>query len=154
MPVLCGRNTKKGNIHELQRVRKYAARIISVNLDYINTRSIDLLHSLRWATLQKRCDYFTAALMYKSVHRLALMYLTDDVEMAGEIHDRDTRSSHFNDVHIPPHKTDILKRSFIFNGGVIWKKLPDEIRMANDVIDFKWRYKQSILNPQFENLTS
>ena len=147
-------NTKKGNLDKLQRAQIYAARIISGNFDYINTRSIDLLRSLRWATVQERCDYFTAVLMYKSVHGLAPMYLTDNVVMAGEIHDRDTRLSQSNDVHIPPHNTDILKRSFIFNGGVIWNKLLDEIRMANDVLDFKWRYKQSILNPLFENGTS
>ena len=84
----------------------------------------------------------------------APMYLTDNVVMAGEIHDRDARLSHSNDVHIPPQNTDILKRSFIFNGSVIWNKLPDEIRMANDVLDFKWTYKKSILNPLFENATS
>ena len=89
-------NTKKGNIDKLQRAQNYAARIISVNFDYINTRS-DLLRSLRWATVQKMCDYFTAVSMYKSVHGLAPMYLTDNVVMAGEIHDRDTRLSHSND---------------------------------------------------------
>ena len=31
---------------------------------------------------------------------------------------------------------------------------PDEIRMANGVLDFKWRYKQSILNPLFQNARS
>ena len=129
-------NTKKRNIDKLQRAQKYAARIISGNFDYINTRSIDLLRSLRWAMVQKRCDYFTAALMYKSVHGLAPMYLTDNVVMAGEVNDRDTQLSHSNDVHIPPHNTDILKWSFIFNGGVIWNKLQDEIRTANDVFLF------------------
>ena len=44
-------NTKKGNIDKLQRAQNYAARIISGNFDYINTRSIDLLRSLRWATV-------------------------------------------------------------------------------------------------------
>ena len=126
-------NRKKGNIDKLQHAQNYVPHIISGNFDYINTRSIDLLRSLRWATVQERCDYFTAVLMYKSVHGLAPMYLTDNVVMAGEIHDRDARLSHSNDVHIPPQNTDILKRSFIFNGSVIWNKLPDEIRMANDV---------------------
>ena len=82
------------------------------------------------------------------------MYLTDNVVMASEIHDRDTRLSHSNDVHILPHNTDILKRSFICNCGVIWKELSDKIRMANDVLDFESRYKQSILNPLFENATT
>ena len=52
-------NTKKGNIDKLQRAQNYTARIISGNFDYINTRSIDLLRSLRWATVQERCDYLT-----------------------------------------------------------------------------------------------
>ena len=147
-------NTEKWNIDKLQHARNYAARIISGNFDYINTRSIDLLSSLRLATIQERCDYFTAVLMYKSVHGLAPMLLTDNVVMVGEIHERDTRLSHSNDVHIPPHNTDIFKRSFIFNCGVIWNKLPDEIWMVKGVLDFKWRYKQSILNPLFKNTTS
>ena len=67
-----------------------------------------------------------------------------NIVMARKIYNRDTRLSHSDDVPIPPHKTDILKRSLIFNGGVIWNKLPDEIRMANDVLDFKWRYRQSL----------
>ena len=56
-------NTKKGNVDKLQRAQNYAARIISGNFDYNNTRSIDLLRSLRWATVQEMCDYFTAVLM-------------------------------------------------------------------------------------------
>ena len=54
-------------------------------------------------------------------------------------------------IYQPPHNSDVLKRSFIYNGSVIWNNLPDEIRMATDVADFKWRYKCLILNPLFEN---
>ena len=53
--------------------------------------------------------------------------------------------------HYTPHNSDVLKRSFIYNGSVIWNNLPDEIRMATDVVDFKWMYKCLILNPLFEN---
>ena len=53
-------HTKKSNIDKLQRVQNYAARIITGNFDYINTLSIDILRSLRWETVQERCDYFTA----------------------------------------------------------------------------------------------
>ena len=144
-------NTKKSNINKLQRVQNYAARIITGNFDYINTQSIDVLRSLRWATVQERCDYFTAVLMFKAICGLTPMYMTDNIVMAAETHDRDTRLSNSNDVNIPPHNSDVLKRSFIYNGSVIWNKLPDEIRMATDVSDFKWRYKCLILNPLFEN---
>ena len=144
-------HTKKSNINKLQRVQNYTARIITGNFDYINTQSIDVLRSLRWATVQERCDYFTAVLMFKAIRGLTPMYMTDNIVMAAETHDRDTRLSNSNDVNIPPHNSDVLKRSFIYNGSVIWNKLPDEIRMATDVSDFKWRYKCLILNPLFEN---
>ena len=142
---------KKSNINKLQRVQNYAARIITGNFDYLNTNSIDLIRSLRWANVEERCDYFTAVLMYKAIHGLTPMYMTDNIVMAGETPDRDTRLSDSNDVNIPPHNSDVLKRSFIYNGSVIWNNLPDEIRMATDVADFKWRYKCLILNPLFEN---
>ena len=144
-------HTKKSNINKLQRVQNYAAHIITGNFDYLNTNSIDLIRSLRWANVQERCDYFTAVLMYKVIHGLTPMYMTDNIVMAGETHDRDTRLSDSNDVNIPPHNSDVLKRSFIYNGSVIWNNLPDEIRMATDVADFKWRYKCPILNRLFPN---
>ena len=116
-------HTKKSNINKLQRVQNYAARIITGNFDYLNTNSIDLTRSLRWANVQERCDYFTAVLMYKAIHGLTPMYMTDNIVIAGETHDRDTRLSDSNDVNIPPHNSDVLKRSFIYNGSVIWNNL-------------------------------
>ena len=64
---------KKSNINKLQCVQNYAARIITGNFDYLNTNSIDLIRSLRWASIQERCDYFTAVLMYKAIHGLTPM---------------------------------------------------------------------------------
>ena len=144
-------HTKKSNINKFQRVQNYAARIITGNFDYLNTNSTDLIRSLRWANVQERCDYFTAVIMYKAIHGLTPMYMTDNIVMAGETHDRDTRLSDSNDVNIPPHNSHVLKRSFIYNGSVIWNNRPDENRMATDVADFKWRYKCLILNPLFGN---
>ena len=123
-------HTKKSNINKLQRVQNYAARIITGNFDYLNINSIDLIRSLRWANVQERCDYFTAVLMYKAIHGLTPIYMTNNIVMAGETHGRDTRLSDSNDVNIPPHNSDVLKRSLIYNGTVICNNLPDEIRMA------------------------
>ena len=141
----------KVHINKFQPVQNYAARIITGNFDYLNTNSIDLIRPLRWANVQQKFDYFTAVLMYKAIHGLTPMYMTDNIVMARETHDRDTRLSDSNDVNLPPHNSDVLKRSFIYNGSVIWNNLPDDIRMATDVADFKWRYKWLILNPLFQN---
>ena len=151
MHVPYGATQKSRILTNCSVYKNYAARIITGNFDYLNTNSIDLIRSLRWANVQERCDNFTSVLMYKAIHGLTPMYMTDNIVMAGETHDRDTRLSDSMDVNIPPHNSDVLKRSFIYNGSVIWNILPDEIRMAIDVADFKWRYKCLILNPLFEN---
>ena len=151
MHVPCGATPKKLHINKLQRVQNYAARIITGKFDYMNTHSVDLIRSLRWVNVQESCDCFTAVLMFKAIHGLTPMYMTDNIVMDGETHDRDTRLSDSNDVNTPLHNSDILKRSFIHNGNAIWNNLPDEIRLATDMSDFKWWYKCLILNPLFEN---
>ena len=47
---------EKSNINKLQRVQNYAARIITGNFDYLNTNSIGLICSLRWANVEEMCD--------------------------------------------------------------------------------------------------
>ena len=46
------------------------------------------------------------------------MYMTDNIVMAGETYDRDTRRYDSNDVSIPAHNSDVLKRSLIYNGKI------------------------------------
>ena len=140
-------NTKQGNIQKLQRAQNYAARIVSGNFDYVNFRSLDLLHALKWPTVQERCNYFTALLMYKSINGLTPLHLTDSLVRACDVHDRNTRLSNSKDVHVPPHKSNILKRSFIYNDSVIWNNLPSEIKRAENLNQFTYRYKTTILNP-------
>ena len=91
---------KKSNIDQLQHVQNYAARTITSSFDYINTHSIDLLHSIRWVNVQGMCDYFIAVLMFEAIHihGLTPMNMTDNIAMAGETHDRDNRLSNLNDV--------------------------------------------------------
>ena len=92
----------------LQCVQNYAAHIITGNFDHINSYSIDSLHTLRWLHIQERCDYFTAVLTFKAIHGLTPIYITDNIVMAGETHDWDTRQFDSNDVNIPPHNSDVL----------------------------------------------
>ena len=81
------------NINELQRVQNYAVRIITDNFEYTNAHSIDLLRSLRWVNVQEMCDFLTAVLMFKGIYGLNPMYMTDNIVMVEETHDRDTRLS-------------------------------------------------------------
>ena len=67
--------TSKQNIYKIQRLQNRAARIITGNYDFINTRGIDLVKNLKWMCVSQRRDYFIAILMFKSIYCLAPHYL-------------------------------------------------------------------------------
>ena len=66
--------------------------------------------------------------------------------MASEAHDRNTRLTNSYDVHVPSHNGEILKRSFVYNGSVLWNSLRYELKLADNV-NFKRMYKDIILVP-------
>ena len=140
-------HTKQGNISKLQRAQNYAARIIGGNFDYVNFRNIELIHELNWASVKERCDYFTAVMMFKAINGLTPAYLTDSIVMASEAHDRNTRLTNSYDVHVPSHNSEILKRSFVYSGSVLWNSLRHEVKLADNVNTFKRMYKDMILVP-------
>ena len=134
-------NTSQGNMHKLQRAQNYAARLVSGNFDFINHRGEDIVKSLNWPTVTERFTYLTACMMFKAVNGLTPNYISDNVTMARDMHDRDTRLSRSNDVHIPPHNSAILKRSFMYNGSVVWNNLSEELKALHCLNDFKKAYK-------------
>ena len=134
-------NTSQGNMYKLQRAQNYAARLVSGNFDFINHRGEDIVKSLNWPTVTERFTYLTACMMFKAVNGLTPNYISDNVAMARDMHDRDTRLSRSNDVHIPPHNSAILKRSFVYNGSVVWNNLSEEVKVLHCLSDFKKAYK-------------
>ena len=66
--------------------------------------------------------------------------------MANDVHDRNTRLANSKDVHVPHHKSNVPKRSFLYSGSVIWNNLPSEIKMAENLDQFNYRYKMMFLN--------
>ena len=57
--------------------------------------------------------------MFKAINGLTPNFISDNEAMASDMHDKDTRLSRSNDVHIPPHNSAILKQSFMYNGIVV-----------------------------------
>ena len=58
-----------------------------------------------------------------------------------EINNCNTRGA--NNIMIPKIKKEKSKKSFQVNGGLLWNAIPSDIRMANNVNDFKRRYKKA-----------
>ena len=73
--------TTAHNINKVQRLQNRAARILTGNFDYVNTRGIDLVTTLGWINVSQRRDYFMIILTFKSIHGLVPNYLCDEITM-------------------------------------------------------------------------
>ena len=130
-------NCAQYNINQIQRLQNRAARAICKNYDFINTRGIDLVLQLGWTPFSYRRKYFIAMQMFKCIHGLAPANLCNEVIMACEAHDRTTRSIYTNDVVIPDARTEFYKRSFKYEGAVVWNSLPDHLKDVSSLNVFK-----------------
>ena len=101
------------NLNRVQQIQNLLARIICNNFDYIHSRGIDVVRSLKLQTIRERRDHFLCVLMFKSIHGLAPHYLSIGVTMHVDIHRYDTRSAENMDLYMPRCTQEIYKRSFI-----------------------------------------
>ena len=133
--------TTEVNLNRVQRIQNLLARIICNNFDYIHSRGIDLVRSLKLQTIRERRDYFLCVLMFKCIHGLAPHYLSNDVTMHVNIHGYDTRSAENMDLYIPRCTKEIYKRSFSYKGSSLWNKLPTWVKESTSLNDFKHNYR-------------
>ena len=76
--------TTAHNINKVQRLQNRAAIILTGNIDYVNTRGIDLVKTLGLIVTQRR-DYFMIIMMFKSIHGLVPDYICDEITMQRDI---------------------------------------------------------------------
>ena len=133
--------TTEGNLDRVQRIQNFCARIMCKNYDYINTRGIDLVKSLKIQTIRQRRDYFLSVLMFKAIHGLAPHYVCNDVTMVVDVHGYNTRSSENMNLYVPKYTKEICKRSFVYKGSMLWNDLPDEVKESSSLDAFKSNYR-------------
>ena len=96
--------TTEVNLDRVQRIQNLLARIIYNKFDYIHSRGIDLVRSLKLQTIRERRDHFLCVLMFKCIHGLVHHYLSIDVTMHVDIHvdihGYDKRSAENMDLYI------------------------------------------------------
>ena len=74
-------------------------------------------------------------MMFKSLNGLAPVYLQD--LFSDERHtDYDMRDS-LHKLNLPKPRTDYLKRSFGYNGALLWNSLPENITAIRSIGQFK-----------------
>lgn len=136
-------STTACNIAKVQHLQNYAARVITGNFDYINSRGVELVKSLGWMTIKQRFYYFQAILLFKCIHGLAPDYLVNEITMLFEVNGFNTRSHDMN-VYLPLPPNEFYKRKCMYNGAVIWNNLPSHLKDMNNIDCFKRHLKKHV----------
>ena len=126
----------------IARLQRRAARIVTGDFDFINTRGSTLVKQLGWQTVDERRDYFTATLMYKCINEEAPTRLINELVMTENTHDRSTRSVTHQNLQVPKPKVEHFRNSFRYRGAVQWNSLPTELKSATSADLFKYKYKR------------
>ena len=119
---------------KLKKLQNRAARVITKSS--YNTNSSYLLNSLSWDNLFVRRTKQKANLMYKCVNKLAPNYLCNMFTprtLSFNLRDASQK------LYLPKPRTDYLERSFSYSGASLWKDLPEDIRTATSLRNFKRR---------------
>lgn len=122
----------------LQKLQNRAARVIT-QADY-ETSSMEILRNLNWNDLLTRRIYNSAIMMYKILYGQSTDYLHECYQKRSETNIYQLRNSEV-DVSLPKPNTNYLKKSFLYNGGLIWNSIPKEIRLSTSLSQFKSRLK-------------
>ena len=81
-------------------------------------------------------------MMYKIYYGESTEYLHESYQKRSEVNIYQLRNSEI-DVLIPKPRTNYLKKSFLYNCGVIWNSIPKDIRLSVLLSYFKSRLKAS-----------
>ena len=123
---------------KLIRFQKRAARLI-LDKDF-TTPSKALFCELKWLIFPERVKFQKAVLLYKVFNDLAPDYLGNVFTFTSNIHDRSLRSSSQFQLYSPRPNTELFRKSFAYSGSSIWNSLPNYVKSANSVLQFKHLY--------------
>ena len=141
-PLVWG-NTTHANLTRLVKLQKRAAQII-LKADFL-TPSEQLFKKLNWLTFPKRVQYHTCLMVYKGINGSAPEYISSMLTYVSEKHERHTRSTALDLLHIPRTHTSFFDRAFSVQGPKLWNSLPADIRNSPTVNRFKSALKRYLL---------
>ena len=115
----------------LQKLQNRAARIITFSGH--EHRSTDILNDLSCETLEQRRAKQLAVCVYKSINNLFPVGLKSLFE---QVHAYNLRGSS-NNIFIRRPETGAARKSFSYQGAVLWNGLPNETKTQPSITSFK-----------------
>ena len=134
--------TSNLNIHKLQMVQNFSARILSKKKKYEH-----ITPTLKQLKLLPVSDTFylrDAVTMFKCMNSLAPSYLISMFVKRSSIHTYNTR--HCNQLQIPKYRKSICQQSFLYRATKIWNSLSGEHREIKSLKVFKNSVKRMLLD--------
>ena len=116
------------------------ARLVTGATKY--ERMTPVLRSLHWLPVRQRITFKTAVTVYKCLHGLAPLYLTEYCTTTSDTGRRHLRSANMRQLVIPRTRTSYGDRSFSVRGPTVWNSLPYDLRSTDTSLNtFKNKLK-------------
>ena len=126
-------NPSKRNLHKLQLVQNFAARIV------LGLRKFDHISqgrkSLRWLDVTEKVLFNDLVLAFKCVNGLAPDYLVKYFVKRSAVHNRNTKGC--NNFVVPRCRLSTGQRAFSHRGPREWNGLAENIKNIKEINSFK-----------------
>ena len=135
-------NTSKRNLHKLQLVQNFAARVVLglKKFDHISQGR----RSLKWLDVTEKVLFNDLVLVFKCVNGLAPDCLGRYFLKLSAVHNKNTRGC--NNFVVPRCRLSMGQKAFYFLGPKEWNGLPDNIRNTKDIDSYKRRLFNKIFH--------
>ncbi len=130
-------------INKLQMVQNAAARVLTRTRKYDHISPV--LSTLHWLPTKHRIDFKILLITYKALNGLAPQYLSELLSHYSP--PRPLRSQNSGHLIIPRiSKSTAGGRSFSYLAPKLWNNLPNTVREADTLCQFKSRLKTHLFN--------
>ena len=136
-------NTTNANLTRLVKLQKRAARMI-LKADFM-TPSEQLFKELNWLPFSKRVQYHTCLTVYKSISGQAPECISSLLTYVSNHHERQSRSTTLDLLHIPWSLSATFDRAFSVQGPKLRNSVPADIRNSKSIKRFKSELKRYLL---------
>ena len=92
--------------------------------------------------LKTRRDYFAGILVFKTIQGRELNYLSSELTYTNQYLNYSTRAASNNIFLLSKPNCEIYKTSFRYYAVNLWNSLPDNVKLFENIAEFKHTYKQ------------
>lgn len=133
----------KEEIEKMQKIQNRAMRTI-LNCEYLTPIEF-MLGALNWLSITQMIKLDVVIYIHKMLNGLLPNYLTANLVLNRDFHNRNTRQNNNNLLRLPSYRLQMTRKSIFYNGVVMYNSLPCDIRLQPSIQLFKRKCKEFLL---------